>query len=323
MEELLAGIGMTLLLALHLLSVNVASGGPIITAWLDWRATRGSEVAAQAASYLARASLFGLLLGAALGLLVGWLKWDSTYQALWLGPLSYKMKWAIVEAVFSLILMVGWLAWLPRHGGGNKKAMWCRAVIAVLAATNLLYHFPMLFSVAAQLQEAGETTGPVLGGRAFRGLVHVDTIALEVHVALASVAVAGVVLVGLASRLLRHGEIENAAAVARWAGRWALIPSLVQLPVGLWMLSALPPQQQAALMGNSTIGIMLFAAAIGTALWLLNELAKLAMGEIGRLLLMRTVAAMLFTVTLMTGMQLQTRTIPSPSSAVEQSEVSP
>src|SRR5262249_48601788 len=156
----------------------------------------------------------GLLLGAVLGIVVGWLKWDADYQALWLGPMSYKMKWAIVEAVFSLILIAGGCAWLPRTSGGNRGAMWMRGAIAILAATNLLYHFAMLFSVAAQLQEAGETTGPVLGGRAFRAVIHTDTVVLEIHVALASVAVTGVALMGLASRMLLQGDAENGSLVA-------------------------------------------------------------------------------------------------------------
>jgi hypothetical protein len=320
MEELVAEIGMTLLLAVHLLCVNVAGGGPIVAAWLDWRSTRGSQVAAEAARYLGRASLVGLMVGAALGVLIGWLKWDADYQALWLGPMSYKMKWAIVEAVFSLILVAGWHVWLPRKAGGSPGPMWMRMVIAILASTNLLYHFPMLFSVAAQLQEAGETTGAAIGGRQFRALVHTDTILLTIHVTLASIAVAGVVLAGLASRLLRRGDPGSAAVVGRWSGRWALIPSLAQLPVGLFMLTVLPPQQQALLLGNSTAGILLFACAIGASLWLLNDLAQLGMGEVNRPLLIRAMTAMLLTVSLMTAMQQQTR-LRSPQSAAAANEV--
>src|SRR5947207_6339075 len=60
--------GLTLLLSAHLLCVNVASGGPLVAASLDWRGTRGDGAAAKAAAYLGRASLVGLLAGAALGL---------------------------------------------------------------------------------------------------------------------------------------------------------------------------------------------------------------------------------------------------------------
>src|SRR5205823_1965055 len=110
------------LLAAHLLCVNVASGGPLSAAWLDWRGTRGDEAAARGAVYLACASIFTLLAGAALGLLIGWLKWDADYRSLWLGPLSYKLSGAVIEAVFSLVLMLGWWLWLPGKIGGSRVA---------------------------------------------------------------------------------------------------------------------------------------------------------------------------------------------------------
>src|SRR5262245_25729158 len=124
-----------LLLAAHLLCVNVASGGPIVGAWLDWRGTRGDDVAAKAAAFLGKSSLIALLAGATLGVFIGCLKWSPEYQSLWLGPLSYKMHWAVVEAVFSFALMIAWWLWLPARPGGSKAAMLGRGLIALLAAT--------------------------------------------------------------------------------------------------------------------------------------------------------------------------------------------
>ena len=167
----------------------------------------GDEAAAKAAVALARWSVWGLLIGAGLGLLVGWMKWDADYRSLWLGPLSYKLHWAGVEAIFSLVLMIGWWLWLPGKAGGSRRAMVARGLIAVLAATNLLYHFPILFSVAAQLVDAGQTSGGRIGGAEFRRLMIAgEAPALAIHVALASVAVAGVVLLGLALRWQRRGK---------------------------------------------------------------------------------------------------------------------
>src|SRR5262245_31453896 len=80
-------LGMSLLLAAHLLCVNVAAGGPLVAAWLDWRG-RGDEAAGRAAKWLAGWSVIGLEAGAVLGLLIGWLKWDADYRSLWTGPLS-------------------------------------------------------------------------------------------------------------------------------------------------------------------------------------------------------------------------------------------
>src|SRR5436190_12005551 len=194
-----------------------------------------------------------------------------------LGPLNYKLHWAIVEAIFSLILMIGWWLSIPGRPGRGRRAMAARCLIAVLAATNLLYHFPPLFSVAARLDDAGQVSGEQIGPAAFRRLmVADDTPAISVHVVLASLAVAGIMLLGLAMRLLRGGDEAGAAKIARWGARWALVPSLLQLPVGLWTLTALPAAAQSQLMGESTAGILLFVTALAAALWLINDLVHLA-----------------------------------------------
>jgi hypothetical protein len=298
------------LLAAHLLCVNVASGGPIVAAWLDWRGTRGEEPAAQAAAYLGRTSIVGLLAGALLGVVIGWLKWDANYRALWLGPLSYKLHWAGIEAIFSLALMLGWWLWLPGRAGGSRHALAARSLVAVLSATNLLYHFPVLFSVAGHLADAGETGGEQIAGAAFRQLmVAGETPALAVHVALASLAMPGTMLLGLALRWQRRGDEASASKIARWGACWALLPSIAQLPVGLWTLMALPAAAQSQLMGSSTLGISLFLGSLGAALWLINDLVHVAIGEVARPIVTRAMAAMLVTVILMTAMQQQTRPV--------------
>jgi len=298
----------SLLLAAHLLCVNVASGGPIIGAWLDWQRQRGDGAAGGAARYLAGWSVATLLVGAALGLVIGWLRWDSEYRSLWTGPLSYKLHWAVLEAVFSLALLVIWSWCLPQKAGGSTRGTLARGLVAVLAATNLLYHFPLLFSVAARLHDAGRMGGPRIGGAQFRALVlEGETPALAVHVALSSVAVAGVMLLGLALRLRRAGQEQRAARIALWGGRWALVTSLVQLPVGLWMLASLSPTAQSQIMGVDGMATLLFITALLAAFWLLTDLVKIAMGESARPLLIRCMASMLLTATLMTATQQQAR----------------
>lgn len=305
---------LSLVLAMHLLCVNIASGGPIVAAWLDWRGVRGDETAAAGAKYLATWSLATLLAGAALGVLVGWLKWDADHRALWLGPLSYKLRWAVLEAVFSLLLTAGWWWWLPSRGGGRRSGAIGRSFLALLSATNLLYHFPVLFVVAARLEEAGQITGAPIGGAAFRPLmIQGETPALALHVVLASIAVAGTVLLGLALRFQRQGNAEAAANAAVWGGRWAVVPTIAQLPVGLWTLTMLGPSTQSRLMGNDSLATLLFLASLAAAFWLVRELVAVAMGECSRTALIRSTAAMLVTVTLMTAMQQAGRSPSQPS----------
>jgi hypothetical protein len=182
--------------------------------------------------------------------------------------------------------------------------------MAVLASTNLLYHFPALFSVAAHLSDAGQTSGPAIRGAAFRRLMAAhETPALAVHVALASVAVAGVSLLGLALRWQRRGEETAARRVSIWGGRSALGASLLQLPVGLWTLMTLPAAAQMQLMGTSATGMLLLIASLLAALWLINELVHVATGESSRAALVRAMSALLVTIVLMTAMQRQARVV--------------
>jgi hypothetical protein len=300
-----------LLLTLHLLCVNVASGGPLIGAWLDWRGSRGDEAAAQAAKYYGRASLSGLVVGALLGLVIGWLKWDAAYRALWLGPLGYRLHWAGIEAVFSLVLIAAWWWWLPGKSGGSRGQMVGRSFLAVLAATNLLYHFPILFSVATQLGDAAPASGERLTSAAFRRLmISGVTPALAIHVTLASLAVSAMLLIGLADRYGSRGEQTRASRIARWGSYWSLAPSVLQLPVGLWVLASLPETLQQQLMGTDTVATLLLVLAIAAALWLINDLVHISLGELSRSILMRAMTAMLLTVLLMTAMQQLARPTP-------------
>jgi hypothetical protein len=290
-----------LVLIAHLLCVNVAAGGPLLCVWLEKQ--RG-PIARQAATYLGQMNLVTLLVGGLLGVLLGWLKWSAGYHNLWAGPLSYKLHWGIGEIAFSLILAIGY--WLWARGAGDR--VWPRvgrASLALLNGTNLLYHFPPLFIVANKLHAAGQTSGETIRGAAFRQLAGAgETPALAVHVGLASLAVAAVMLLGLALRWMRQGrDPAEASIVAMWGGRWALAASLAQLPVGLWTLLMLPSGAQSGLMGGDMAGTGLFFASMLSALWLLRELAAVGLGEVNRPNLVRAMIAMLATVSLMTAMQ--------------------
>jgi len=297
-----------LLLAVHLLCVNVAAGGPVLGAWLDWRALRGDEAAGQAAKYLARAAFIALLVGAVLGLAMGGLKWDAAYRELWMTRLSYKLHWAVLDVLFSLLLMGVWWFWLPGKTGVSRSGTVARIAVAILAATNLLYHFPPLFSIAAELSASGQIGGERIGAGTFRSLMTASPIpSLWIHVVFASLAAAGVALLGLALRLQRAGELHRASRVAAWGGRWALVASLAQLPTGLWTLASLPPHTQGQLMGQDAIATLLFVAAMLAAFWLMQELFQAAFGTMARPVLIRAMGALLVTVSLMTLMHTRAR----------------
>jgi hypothetical protein len=184
----------------------------------------------------------------------------------------------------------------------------------------LLYHFPALFIVAGKLLEAGRTSGPSIRGAKFQQLAWSGEVpALVIHVVLASLAMAGLMLLGLALRWMKRDEEPAAVAkVGVWGGRWALGASLAQLPVGLWTLLTLPGDVQSRLMGTHLAGTLLFLAAMLAVFWLLRELAAVALGEVTRGTIMRSMSAMLVVVVLMTAMQQQVR--PPPATVTAQGE---
>jgi hypothetical protein len=247
--------------------------------------------------------------GGLLGILIGGLKWTASYRELWTGPLSYKMHWGVGELLFSLVLAaVDWLL-VRRPGGESTLARGSRGLLALAHGTNLMYHFPVLFIVAGRMHDRGMTSGSELRGPKFLEWAAAgDTPALALHVALASIAMAGVMLLGLALKWQRQDRAPGDSAwVAAWGGRWALASSLAQLPVGLWTLAMLPAGEQSRLMGSDLAATALFAVSMLAVLWLLRELVAVALGEAGKPALIRTMAAMLIVVTLMTAMQQRAR----------------
>jgi hypothetical protein len=214
------------------------------------------------------------------------------------------LHWGAAELVFSLLL-AGLYAWLVgRSGGLSRGARFGRGAIALLNGTNLLYHFPPLFLVASQLHAAGQTSGEVIRGAAFRQLLTSGaTPALVVHIGFASLAVAAVMLLGMALRTGRQGDSAAASQFALWGSRWSLAASLVQLPVGLWTLATISTWEQSRLMGNDVLATVLFLAAMLSVFWLLRELATVALGEITRGAMIRAMSAMLVVVGLMAAMQ--------------------
>jgi hypothetical protein len=302
----------------HLLCMNVAAGAPLVGIWLDWRTRQGGEGAVGLARYFAAAALLGIIVGSLLGLLLGWLLWTPDYARLWLGPLSYKLKWSALEIGFSLAILAG--VWFWRSKAAAGRGWLGRSALALLSSTNLLYHFPVLFVIAGRLADAGRYDGAVLSGAKFRELMLAgETPAIGVHFALASLAVAGMLLIGYALRMARRDSSqEEVNQVAMWGGSCALVPTLAQLPVGLWVLTTLPAEQQGRLMGTSGVATVLFVVSLLAAFWLMRELANIAFGEMPRSALVRAMALMVGVVVLMTAThQTARRQNPFPSTTPE------
>jgi len=292
----------TLLLALHLLAVNLAAAGPLVGIWLHGRAFRGGDQAADAAGWrLAWASFWALLGGTVLGfglLGLGWLAADARYfDAIRLFP-AHRYWFALAELGCSLLWLAGY-AWLWRRLA--RYSAW-HSLLAVLSSTNLLYHFPPLLAAIALAAARPDLADELAGATTIGWLKQPEILSRSVHFYLASLAVAGVALMGLGLRALRQATDEASTRRLIVAGaRVALIPTLAQLLVGMWVVLALPRTAQDAVLGGDGMATGLLGAGILASLALMHCLSSPALGEVDRRLVVRAMLLLALVVLLMSG----------------------
>jgi hypothetical protein len=236
----------SLLVAAHLVCANVASAAPLVSIWLEWREARGDALAGKAGRYLLALALMLLIAAAVLGILTGWLLWDSGLRVV-LERLPSKVFFGVGEVLFSAVLMSVHWWWWRRSPSSTRAGRSARIVIALLAGTNLLYHFPVLFCVITEMIHTGDLAGSTIDASAFRQRMMQGAVwARSLHFAMGAVASCGAALIIYALSL--RGAEPDQRRVAAWGGRWALVPTLLQIPVGLWVLTRLPAAAQQRLM---------------------------------------------------------------------------
>lgn len=292
-----------LLFSAHLMAMNVATAGPFVCLWLARRTRRLHDALAdQAGAWLARMSLVGLTGGIVLGGLLLGAIWrhrpEPFFRAVELIPRA-RLWFGIGELAFSYVLMLIYLATWRRFAG-----RWWHAGLAFLSGTNTIYHFPPLFAAIGVLTTRPEIWNrPELNRQEFLKLLgEPETLARTSHFVLASFAVTGVMLLGLATRLARQDETrQDARRIGVWGGWLGLAPTVLQLSSGLWLLLASPAPFQSALTGGEISSTVLFIASLLAAFALLPALAACAFGTAARRDHIRAMALLTVAVVCMVG----------------------
>ncbi|MEQ8788978.1 MAG: hypothetical protein RIC55_21885 [Pirellulaceae bacterium] len=302
-----------LLLAAHLMCMNVASAGPLVCLWLEWKEQRGDKLAGRAGRYLAGSGVVLLLVGVLWGLGLGAVLWNDAYLAA-IKHVRSRVEFGVAELVFSLALMVAHYVWWRMRPECSAIERWLRMALPLAAGTNTLYHFPPLFVILSQLSAAAGPLGEPMTSAEFRArLLDGEVLARSLHFVLAAFAMCGVMLIGYALRLGRQGakddEVQRAAV---WGGWLALVPTVAQALVGLWVLLSFPEPVKMALMGQDLAATFLLGLSIISALGLMHQLAVVAFGEMQRRALVRAMVSMVVVVTLMCFTVERIRNIPRP-----------
>jgi len=267
----------TLLLAAHLLAMNIASAGPLVGAWLMGRRGPGEESGRELGRCVVRLSLAALVVGSFIGgglilapnppLRAALARFPE--DAYWFAGLELLFSAACIGA-----LMVGdWASRFKRLAFG----------VALLSSTNLLYHFPPLMAVIGELTANPRWATDELIDRAalLRLWVRPEILSLWLHFALASLAVASIAALRPWSRRVSNDASPMDPAVVQRLGVWALAATALQIPVGLWLLTSTAAEARESMMGSNALASACFAGGVLAALWLLQTLLALALGDDG------------------------------------------
>ncbi len=260
------------------MAMNLASAGPLLCVWLARRSS--NPLRDGLGRTLAWLSTWALVLGMLTGGAI--LCFPSSAKLLAaLSRFPTRALWfAAAELAFSLACLLlyaySWRA-LQRH-------RWWHALLALLASTNLLYHFPPLMSVLGKLAaDPHWAKVKILDRAALLPLMqHSEILALSLHFLLASFAVAAIALLWLLDKgpTEQDAQKTHAAQLTRPTASIALLASVLQLPSGIWLLISLPQPAQRAVTGASMIASLAFLGALLLTFLLLQRLLTLAIGPV-------------------------------------------
>ncbi|HVU88491.1 MAG TPA: hypothetical protein VHD36_14310 [Pirellulales bacterium] len=301
---------LVIVLAFHLLAANLAGAAPLVCVWLDARAVRRQDrLAGELGAYLLRQSLVWLTAALALGattLFLVWITaWEPFYATARRLPTS-RFWWAIPELAVYYVCVALYLRWWRVGDSASPARRIARRTMGFFAATNLLYHFPLLFTVIGVYATRPAAADDLLIFR--RAMIDPEVLSQFLHHVLASFAVVGVAVMGFALRLGRQGRpSEEVQQVATWGGWLALVPTVLQLFVGLYVLLELPERARDGLLGGDHVGTLLFGISLVGAIMLMHRLASVAFGETDRRNLIGAMALLVFVVLTMVGTRQRAR----------------
>ena len=273
------------LLIAHLIGMQIASAGPLVCLFLEWRGRvlrlTGLE---DTARRLAGACSLWLISSVAAGLLLAGLTVTC-------GPRDYtavirrfhsRIWWGGWELLFYLVIMlIYFTSWDPlRRRLSGRVAHRC---LAIAASTNLLYHFPPLFTAMGEYLQALDPPTSTLTSGDYRDLItRSSVVAKSLHFGMAALAVTGAWVLlrgGTSSDVPEKSETPDVNPRVRYGAIVCLCATGLQLVTGMWLLVEIAPHEQAQVMGGDRLAAGLLVGSIVLSLVAMNQLASLVFGD--------------------------------------------
>ncbi|PHS05514.1 MAG: hypothetical protein COA78_15195 [Blastopirellula sp.] len=283
--------------------MNLASVGPLVAIWLDRRDGKQlDEISGDLGKKLLWWSLAAFLVGMTLGVAQGfilYLQADENFFRVLARVWDTKIFFGFWELAFYAVCLFGYIAWWQ---WGKRQSIWAIVVtrlLAILAATNLLYHFPMLFSIIRMIANSADKSTETIHAKEFLLYMAEGGVGwLSIHFTLASIAVTGLFVSLLCLRYFK--ENESSPVVIGRGALISLFASVTQIPVGLAFLLSISKAEQSALMGGNILASVTFFVALLSALWLMHLTSSVAFFDREKKQVFKTCGVLVFTVLTMT-----------------------
>ena len=295
----------TILLAMHLIMINLAAIGPLFCIGL---VCKTSSEARQSARWLAGKCCLALFIGMLLGgTIMGLYSFGGEalggkrfYRALLAIPHD-RLWWGVAELAFYYLCMLPVLFyWKPL-----LSRRWIIILLCLLAGTNLIYHFTPLFVVVGYLQGAAEAEP--LTKAALRSLTFSPPVLARVlHHLLAGVAIVATLLMLHSAARAHDGRSEEETdafdTLTRRFASVIFIATLLEIPSGVWFLLQLPRGVQHQFLGGSPLVTIWFAVALLAAMLLLYKSFAVMTGATSRRDAWQSAGLLLTVILLMTSL---------------------
>ena len=256
---------------LHLLVIAVAAAGPLLCIPLNAKQLNRKDSAERDAYWalgttLSRHANIALIVGSVFGLIVAALVWnDDFHQRCHI--LKTRFMYAAVEWVFSCVLLLITHRWWSKRPDGLKPFLF-RSLLIVLATTNLLYHFPIIFMLVHEIPAIVvaelESSGAQLSQQQFYEYAFSSSmLARWLHIVISMLMISFAYVAVIALRFARDATnvaCETAVRTVSWSARNVLILLFAQIGFGLMALMTMENSQM--VMGGDVIVTALFGGSM-------------------------------------------------------------
>ncbi len=256
---------------LHLLVIAVAAAGPLLCIPLNAKQLNRKDSAERDAYWalgttLSRHANIALIVGSVFGLIVAALVWnDDFHQRCHI--LKTRFMYAGVEWVFSCVLLLITHRWWLKRPDGFKPFLF-RSLLIVLATTNLLYHFPIIFMLVHEITPEDladlKSSGAELSRQQFYKYAFSNSmLARWLHIVISMLMISFAYVAVIALRFARDATDvarETAVRTVSWSARNVLILIFAQIGFGLMALMTMENSQ--LVMGGDVMVTALFGGSM-------------------------------------------------------------